>query len=149
MIAPILMDGFRKENDTFIMNSIKARDSELLMDITSKATMYDIARNLDEFIPERKLVNLPPEEIGQKVEDFMNVNFPEISTSKVYDDEGIKHLLQVRGGIKFDSKTNKYYIEETSGGTRYYTGDSESEVMDKFVKYYKEILPKKRQDYVN
>ena len=149
MIAPILMDGFKKENNTFIMNSVKARDSELLMDITSKATMYDIARNLDEFIPERKLVNLPPEEIGQKVEDFMNINFPEISTSKVYDDEGIKHLLQVRGGIKFDSKTNKYYIEETSGGTRYYTGDSESEVMDKFVKYYKEILPKKRQDYVN
>lgn len=147
MVAPIKMNNFRKEGDKFVMGEINARNGEYLIDITANSTLGDVAKNLEEFVPKKPLVNYTPEEIITKMTQFGSTVFPEISTTKTWDDENIQKLIDSNGGIEFDSKTNRYSI--TINGIKPFSGDTEAEVIASIKKYYQEILPTKRKDIVH
>ena len=146
MIAPILLEGFRKEGDKFIFNNVRERDSNLTQDLTINISEYSIAKNLDEFIPEQPLTTMTPEETLQKVNLFQSIAFQNVSTSKIWDDDAIDQLIKSNGGYKQDKLTRKYQI---TIGVKSYYGDSEAEVLEKVKKYYKEELPKRNKSIVN
>jgi hypothetical protein len=89
MVAPIKMNNFRKEGDKFVMGEINARNGEYLIDITANSTLGEVAKNLEEFVPKKPPVNYAPEEIVTKMTQFGSTVFPEISTTKTWDDENI------------------------------------------------------------
>jgi hypothetical protein len=69
------------------------------MDITAGSTLHEVATNLEEFIPEKIVVNLSSEDAIQKVSEFNSKAFPNISTTKSWDDESIHKLITSYDGV--------------------------------------------------
>ncbi len=148
MVAPIKMEGFRKEGDEFVMDRVVQRDVDLLSDITTRSTLNEVARNLDDFIPLTIAENLTPQEMLEQVNLFESKAFPGISTSKTWTDEEIKRLIDSSGGFILDPKTNKYTITIKNSNIAPFTADSEGELFDKVKEFYTVTLPRKRKDVI-
>lgn len=146
MVAPILIKGFRKEEDKFTFDTVIEREDNLLQDITMHIVDYTVSNNLDQFISEKPVINLTPEETIQKVNTFSSIALPKISTSKSWDDEEINQLIKINGGYKKNELTKK--IEVTLGNNVIYQGTSETEVFNKIKKYYREELPKRNKSII-
>jgi hypothetical protein len=56
--------------------------------------LNEVARNLDQFVPEKFTVNLTPENMLKSLNDFNSQSFPNITTSKTWTDEDIKNLIE-------------------------------------------------------
>ena len=147
LVAPIKMKGFRKEGDRFVFDGVEKRDTDHLQDITVHSTLHEVKKNLDEFVPKKPEVNYAPQDVIANMTKFEATAFPNINTSKTWDDETIKHLIDNNGGIVYDSKTKKYVFKVE--GMKPFSGDSEATVYDAIKKYYTETLPTKNKDYVS
>ena len=147
LVAPIKMKGFRKEGDRFLFDGVEKRDKDTLSDITVYSTLHEVKKNLDEFVPRKPEISYTPQDIITNMTKFEATVFPNISTSKTWNDENIKRLIDNNGGIIYDSKTKKYIFKPV--GMKSFSGDSESAVYDAIYKYFTETLPNKNKDYVN
>lgn len=145
MIAPILMEGFRKDIDSgkYVMKSVRARDAEYLTDITTHATLHEVAKNLEEFIPDTKAVNLVPDKIVENMTKFESKVFAGINTSKIWTDEEIKKLIEKNGGYTLENSLIRQIVKKKD-----FENKSESELFLEVKKYFTETLPRKHKDTV-
>lgn len=141
MIAPINIENFKQGE---FVTKIAER-GDFLVDITAGSTLHEVAANLEEFIPEKIVVNLSSEDAIQKVSEFNSKAFPNISTTKSWDDESIHKLITSYDGVQYDGKTNKHYIKI---GEKTFEGKDEGAVFEAVKKFYTETLPKHRKDLV-
>ena len=78
---------------------------------------------------------------------FEATAFPNINTSKTWDDEVLNDLIDNNGGIVYDSKTKKYVFK--AEGMKPFSGDTEAAVYDAIKNIIQETLPTKNKDYVS
>lgn len=146
IVAPIKMHNFRQEGDTWVFDTISARLGEsTLEDITTRATLNEVAANIDEFIPPTPVIDLTPKEIVTNVSQVMEYSFPSINMSKTWGDEEIKSMME--GNIEQDPESKKW-VFKTENSKIPYTANTQEELFEKVKKFYQETLPKKRRDMV-
>lgn len=147
MVASIKMTNFRKEGDKYVIDKVEQRDADCLMDITAKVSLGEVARNLDNFVPEKIIVNVTPQEPVENTTKFMETLFKDVNMTKKYDTEDIKSIIEKNGGIQHNTESDTYSIT-LNNHFKPFTGKTESEVFKKVEEFFTKTLPSKRADIV-
>ena len=146
MVAPIKINNFRPEGDTYTYDGITYNSPTIFIDTSLNTDkMWD---NIDQFMPApySTSVSISAEQLEQKVTDIMAKWFPSYSSTRlVTEEEVIEELKGLSKNGKIEPNENGVFMYRSMGfNEKPITATSETEFIQKVTKY-KQSLPSKRR----
>lgn len=144
MVAPIKIDNFRPEGDTYTYDGIVYNSPTIFIDTSLNTDkMWD---NIDQFMPAPYSVSVSSEKLEQSVSDIMSDWFPSYSSTRlVTEEEVIEELKSISSNGKIEPNENGVYFYQPFGtNEKPITATKEAEFIQKVTKY-KQGLPSKRR----
>lgn len=144
LVAPIKIDNFRPDGDTYTYDGITYTSPATFIDTSLNTDkMWD---NIDQFMPAPYSVSVSSEHLEQSVTDIMSKWFPSYSSTRlVIEEEVIEELKKLSDNGKIEPDENGIYSYKPFGtNERPITAQTEADFIKK-VTQYKQSLPSKRR----
>ena len=110
VVAPIVLEGFRKENDQWVYdNVVQGSTSQYpLESLNDKANETYVNNNLDDFIEAPLVIDGTSEDIIEKVSKTFTKWFPKYRDNKSKSDDEIRNLIEEHHGFDLNELTGNY-----------------------------------------
>jgi hypothetical protein len=155
MIAPIQMDNFRKEGDTWVFDHVKKGTTDIingattakssgLVSLNERLTEDWLNKNMDEYLEAPMVINGNAQDTIQRVVDAEKKWFGKLGGTRVRDIEEVKDLINEQlGGEDWLNKNTNSYIFTPPGNAKpievVNTGpDSEAEFFKQVSQWYQQ-----------
>ena len=136
-IAPIQMQGFRKEGNTYTYNQLNTRTP--IQEQTESTVPKKMWSNIEEFLPEEFKIVTSAEDVVKTTTEQMSKWFPDYNRDKAITKEEVIDELKRRDKLTPDDKG--FYTYKTD--EEIITSDDEAQFVEK-VFNWKKTLPGKR-----
>ena len=139
LVAPIQILNFRKEGDTYIYDEISAPESFTSVNTSLNTDkMWD---NIDEFMPAPFKLSITTEDVLKTTSSIMGKWFPEYSSAKKITRESV--IERLKKWNKLTPNENGEYIYNKYGKEAPIVATSETDFVDKVLKYEESLQPKR------
>lgn len=132
LVAPIKLDNFRKEGNTYVYDSIYAPNS--FVTINTSYNNDNLWRNIDEFMPAPFIINANVQDAQTTISEYMSEWYPDYSTNQKITRESIINILK-KYNLLVPDENGIYTYKKFGKKEEPITATSESEFVDKVLKY--------------
>lgn len=139
IIAPVKINNFRKEGDSYVYNDVKSDTFIKALPIMEMNRVYD---NVQEFLPARQKIILSVQEIQQEVSKRMGENFPAYISDRLFNEKEVTKQLKKLKVFEKKNSNDEYEYKPPEGNEKI-TGKNEAELVAKVIKFRQSLVPKK------